>query len=410
MAEQNKSHLPILFLTVFLYLVGFGVMIPVLPVLSREYGASALEVGLLMSIFSLMQFLFAPFWGRLSDRKGRRPILLLCLLGEALSYAIFVLSRSLEGLFIARALAGFFGASLSTASAAVSDVTPPHERSKGMALIGAAFGLGFIVGPALGGLLAWWGQGIRPDDPLFGMRFAAGAVSVICLLTFVFAFVKLRETRGAGPGAPSAAESRFARLGRFLRRPVAGPLIGCFFLNSMAMSLMEATLILFVADRFAWGLREVSFGFAYIGILSAFSQGFLVRRLLPRFGERRILRAGLVLMVLSFGLIPVSVHIGILAVSMTLLAFGSSFTNPSLLGSISLLSSKDEQGEALGTTQGTASLGRILGPALGGFLYGSVHMGSPFAASALISLSSFLIILSLGRRVPDSALSSREAS
>ncbi len=403
MSEQNKSHLSILFLTVFLYLVGFGVMIPVLPVLSREYGASALQIGLLMSVYSLMQFLFAPFWGRLSDRRGRRPILLFCLLGEALSYLVFVLSRSLEMLFVARALAGFFGASISTASAAVSDITPPQERSKGMALIGAAFGLGFIVGPALGGGLAWWGQRIRPEDSQFGMRFASASVSVICLMTFVFAYFKLKETR-AFSNVPESREGRFHRLSRFLRRPVTGPLIGSFFLNSLAMSTMEATLILFVADRFQWGLKEVSFGFAYIGVIATFNQGFLVRKLLPRLGERKVMRTGISLMVVSYLMIAFSTHIWILAVAMTLFAFGNSFTNPSLLGVISLLSSKDEQGEAMGTTQGTSSLGRILGPAAGGFFYGQVSQMAPFLGAAAVALISLISVLRLGEKVPDSAL------
>ena len=403
MTDQSKSHLTIVFLTVFLYLVGFGVMIPVLPVLSREYGATAFEVGLMMSVYSFMQFLFSPFWGRLSDRKGRRPILLFCLLGEAFSYLLFTLSHSLEMLFVARALAGFFGASISTASAAISDVTPAHERSKGMALIGAAFGLGFIVGPGLGGALAWWGQTLRPDQPQFGMQFAAASVAVICALTFVFAFFKLKESRVFSQ-VPLEVTTRWQKLGKFLRRPVAGPLIGSFFLNSLAMSMMEATLILFVADRFGWGLREVSFGFAYIGVLSAFSQGFLVRKLLPKLGERKLMRTGILLMAASFFLIVVASQIWILAISMTLLSFGTSFSNPSLLGSISLLSSKDEQGEALGTTQGTASLGRILGPAMGGFLYGQVHVTSPFLGACVFSLTSFVIVLMQGTRVPDSAL------
>ena len=402
MAEQNKSHLSILFLTVFLYLVGFGVMIPVLPVLSRAYGASPLQVGLLMSVYSFMQFVFSPFWGRRSDRLGRRPILLLCLCGEAASYLLFIFSRSMEMLFVARALAGFFGASLSTASAAISDVTSAQERSKGMALIGAAFGLGFVVGPALGGGLAWWGQKLHPEDILFGMRFAAGCVALICMGTFVFAYFKLKETK-ADHAVSEIKEGRFARLGRYLRRPVAGPLIGSFFLNSLAMSTMEATLILFVGDRFGWGLREVSFGFAYIGILSAFNQGFLVRKLLPKVGERKIMRLGITLMVLSYVLIAASSQLWILVIAMTLFSFGNSFTNPSLMGAISLVCGKEEQGEALGSTQGTAALGRILGPAMGGLLYGSVSILAPFIGSALIAVISLFVILKLGEKVPDSA-------
>jgi multidrug resistance protein len=174
---SNKSQLAIIFFTVFLYLVGFGVVIPVIPILSRNFGATALQTGLLLSVYSLMQFLVAPFWGRLSDRLGRRPILLFCLVGEGLSYLLFAWARSLEWLFAARVLAGFFGASLSTASAYISDITPKHERSKGMALIGAAFGLGFVVGPALGGGLAVWGHHINPA-PHFDTSFSACLQSI----------------------------------------------------------------------------------------------------------------------------------------------------------------------------------------------------------------------------------------
>ncbi|MBX2995122.1 MAG: MFS transporter [Bdellovibrionaceae bacterium] len=401
MTSPRKSQLSILFLTVFLYLVGFGVLIPILPVLSREYGASALQVGMLMSVYSLMQFLFAPFWGRLSDRYGRRPILVYCLLGETLSYVLFAWAGSVEGLFVARALAGFFGASLSTASAAISDVTPPNERSKGMALIGAAFGLGFVVGPAIGGSLTLWGQHLF-DNQILAMRFASGGIAVLCFATFLFAYWKLQETKTAA--APAAeTRHRFERLGRYLRMPVVGPLVGSFFLNSLAMSTMEATLILFAADRFGWGLVEVSFGFAFIGVMSAFNQGFLVRRLLPKVGERVLMRLGLALMAMSFLTVALSWHVWTLALAMVFLSFGHSFSNPSLLGTISLLTPADKQGEAMGTTQGTASLGRIIGPSLGGLMYGSVHMVSPFLVSALFSLISLLAVLRLGAKIPDSA-------
>lgn len=363
-----------------------------------------------MSVYSFMQFLFAPFWGRLSDQKGRRPILVFCLLGEALSYVVFSLSNSVEMLFLSRLLAGFFGASLSTASAAISDVTPPHERSKGMALIGAAFGLGFVIGPALGGILTLWGEHLFGNQ-LTAIRFASGAVAVLCFSTFLFAFFKLKETRQVSANAGSTKhESRFKKLWNYLSKPVLGTLVRSFFLNSLAMSTMEATLILFAADRFGWGLKEVSFGFAYIGVLSSFNQGYLVRKLLPKWGERRLLNMGLVFMLLSFLTICISTHIWILAIAMTLLSFGNSFSNPALLGTISLLCSKDEQGEALGTTQGTASLGRIIGPTLGGYVYGAWHMLAPFLLSSIFSLVSLIGVLMIIKQIPNSAKKSAEPS
>lgn len=401
MDEQNKSGLKVIFLIVFLYLVGFGVIIPLLPVLSREMGASAFEIGLLMSIYSLMQFIFSPFWGRLSDRSGRRPILLFCLLGETLSYLIFAFSRSVEMLIVARALAGFFGASISTASAAISDLTPPNERSKGMALIGMAFGLGFIVGPALGGGLSILGEHFS-QEKFFSSTFTLVGVSLLCFITLLLAIKILPETYH-GRKSESSGKGRLLRLYADLGRPTIGGLIFVFFLTGTAMSCMEATLSLFAFDRFGWGIKEVSFGFAYIGVLSTFNQGFLVRRLLPKLGERKVLTMGVVLLGLGFTLIGFSTNLVLLGAAVTLIPFGLAFTNPSILGSVSLLSSKDEQGRILGTTQGTAALGRIIGPLLGGFVYENINISAPFWASGLIVCAGFLLVLKLGSRIPHAA-------
>jgi len=404
--EAKKSQLAIIFVTVFLYLVGFGVIIPITPMLAKNFGASGFQVGLLLSIYSFMQFLFAPFWGRLSDRYGRRPILLFCLIGEFFSYIAFGLARNIEMLFLARMFAGFFGASISTASAYISDITSPQERSKGMALLGAAFGLGFLVGPALGGGLALWGGHISAE-PHFDTSFAAFGVAILCVVNFLFGLKYLKESLVGEKAVHQEQRHRFERLFRYLRKGLIGRLIGVFFLTSLAMSTMEATLVLFVGDRFNWGVKEVSFGFAYIGLITVFSQGFLVRRLLPKFGEKKMLVAGLTMMAVALALIVVSTEIWILAISQTLLAFGYSFTNPSTMGSISLLADPKEQGEALGTTQGTASLGRIIGPATGGWLYQHVGVITPFLSGSLIAFIALSIVLMNFARLPNSALKVR---
>lgn len=400
---SKKSQLAVIFFTVFLYLVGFGVVIPIIPVLARNFGASSLQVGLLLSIYSAMQFLFAPFWGRLSDRFGRRPILLFCLLGEVFSYIGFSRAGSFETLFLARLFAGFFGASISTASAYISDITPAHERSKGMALIGAAFGLGFLVGPALGGGLALWGSHIS-TAPHFDTSFAALWVAGLCLANFLFGLKYLKESLSDENRLKAnkvIKKKRFELLFHYLKKPLVGPLIGVFFLSSLAMSTMEATLVFFVGDRFHWGIREVSFGFAYIGFIMVFSQGFLVRRLLPKVGEKRMLIMGLGMMALGMGLISVSTEIWILGLSQTVLAFGASFTNPAVMGSISLLSPAEEQGASMGTTQGTASLGRIFGPAIGGFIYQAMGMILPFLFAASMALIGLITVFSIFKRLPE---------
>ncbi|WP_413613001.1 MFS transporter [Bdellovibrio sp. HCB-110] len=398
-STSNKSRLAIIFFTVFLYLVGFGVVIPIIPILSRNFGATALQTGLLLSVYSLMQFLFSPFWGRLSDRLGRRPILLFCLFGEGLSYILFAWARSLEWLFIARLLAGFFGASLSTASAYISDITPKHERSKGMALIGAAFGLGFVVGPALGGGLATWGHHINPE-PHFDTSFSAYWVAALCFANFLFGIKFLTESLSE-KSESAEKKKRFSVMWHYLNVKTVGPLMTVFLLCSLAMSSMEATLILFMGEKFLWDVKQVSFGFAYIGVIIVFTQGFLVRRLLPKWGERKVLRLGLTLFALGLTSIAVSGSIGAMAVAMTLLSLGNGLSNPSILGSISLLTDTKEQGVTLGVTQSMASLGRIIGPALGGALYGAVAITAPFWASGTLAFLGLAIALVIYKFIPE---------
>lgn len=397
----NKSRLAIIFFTVFLYLVGFGVVIPILPILSRNFGASAVQTGLLLSVYSLMQFLFSPFWGRLSDRFGRRPILLLCLLGEALSYILFAQARTLEWLFIARILAGFFGASISTASAYISDITPKHERSKGMALIGVAFGLGFVVGPALGGGLAVWGATINPA-PHFDTSFAFYWVAGLCLANFLFGVKFLSESLSE-KSEPAEKKKRLSMMWHYLSGKTIGPLMAVFMLSSLAMSSMEATLILFMNEKFHWDVKQVSFGFAYIGVIMIFTQGFLVRRLLPKWGERKVLRLGVLLLALGLGGIAISGNLAAMGLTMTLLALGNGLANPANLGSISLLTSAQEQGAAMGVTQSMASLGRILGPLLGGVLYEHFSLTSPFLASGILAFTGFVIIVVIYKSIPEHA-------
>lgn len=397
--SNKKAQLTVIFLTVFIYLVGFGIIIPILPILSRDFGASALQTGLLLSVYSLMQFIFSPFWGRLSDRLGRRPILMFCLLGEGFAYALFAYARNLELLFVARILAGFFGASISTASAYISDITPAHERSKGMALIGAAFGLGFVVGPALGGLLSIWGKHIS-DAPHFDTSFAALCVSVICFVSFIFAIRFLKESL-QHKNTTKQHKKRFLLLWHYFSQKTVGSLMVIFMLASLAMSSMEATLVLFMGEKFQWEIKQVSFGFAYIGVVIVFTQGFLVRRLLPLWGERKVLRLGLLCLAIGLGSIAIAPNVYWMAVAMTFLSVGNGLTNPAALGSISLLVESTEQGAAMGVTQSMSSLGRIIGPALGGALYTGVAVTAPFWTSGAMAFLGLSILLVIYMQVPN---------
>ncbi len=410
MTAKDKIHkIPsakvLIFLTVFLYLVGFGIIIPILPILGRELGGSALEVGWLMAIYSLMQFIFSPFWGQLSDRYGRRKILVGCLLAEGFTYIWFALARDYWSLFFARGLAGFFGASISTASAFISDITPPKERSKGMALIGVAFGLGFVIGPAIGGSMVHLAKKFS-TDPIMGSTVAAFFVAFLCFSTFLFAYFKLPESlppekRGS---KTEVKQNRFIRILNKLKLPVLRPLLSIFFIAGLAMSCIEATLVFFVGERFGLGPDKVSYGFAYIGLIIIFTQGFLVRRLIPILGERRISGVGLSLFALGSLGIALSDSLSAMAVAMTLFSIGNGLNNPSLLGSISLASGETEQGENLGVAQGLSSLGRILGPLIGGKLFDAITPQAPFIASAGLIVLGLMILLKNFKNLPDSSL------
>lgn len=398
--KRSTPSTAIIFFTVFIYLLGFGIIIPIMPMLSRQFGASALETGLLMSSYSFMQFIFAPFWGKLSDKIGRRPILVYCLLGECLCYLLFAFANSLSMLFLARLLAGLFGASISTASAYISDITPKDQRSKGMALIGVAFGLGFVIGPALGGGLSVWAQKIS-NAPHFQSTFVALFVSGICLANFIFAFFKLKESLST-LGQNNTKVSRLNLIIEKLSKPTIGKLIWIFFLCSLAMSAMEATLVLFMNDKFSWGVKEASFGFAYIGVIMILTQGYLVRKIIPLLGERIVLGLGLVFFACGLGGIAIAPNVYIMALTMTSLAIGQGLCNPSIMGSISLLAESSEQGSTLGVTQSLSSLGRIFGPALGGFLYGSISQEFTYVTSFLIVSVAGIMYLKIFSKIPTS--------
>ncbi|HVK60298.1 MAG TPA: MFS transporter [Bdellovibrionales bacterium] len=389
---RGRSPLAVIFLTVFIDLIGFGIIIPLSPFLAREFNASAFEVGLLLSVYSIMQFIFSPMWGSLSDRIGRRPVILISLLGGAISYIAFGFATELWVLFLARAFAGIFGGNISTAHAYIADVTKPEERSKGMGLIGAAFGIGFIVGPLLGAGLGILGAKLGSEPP-FGMGFSAIGAAALCFGNLVLAYFRLGESLPPEKRKKSQRRNRIKEILHHFSRPQAGPLMIVFFLSGLAMAQMEAMLFPYVADVFGWGLQISSYGFAYVGVLMAFTQGWLVRRTMAKVGERKTLFIGLCLFALSLFMIPFSLSVAVLAIAMTILAVGNGLMRPPNLGLISLATPADEQGAAMGVTNSLASLGRILGPIIGGVLYERIGHGAPFMfAAVLTALAAFLAL------------------
>lgn len=376
-----------LFVTVFIDLLGFGIIIPLLPFYAERFGGSAQTVALLSASFSLMQFVFMPIWGRLSDRVGRRPILLLGLFGSFGSYLIFGLAESLPLLFASRIFAGIAGATISTAQAFIADTTTPENRVKGMGVLGAAFGLGFIFGPAIGGFLSRWGHSV---PPLF-----AAALS---LANFVATWYLLPESRPAHvPRTARAVHSRLEALRKALTRPTLPALLVVYFLVVAAFSGYETTFALFSQERYGFTEETTGYFYAYVGIILSFVQGALVGRVVRKWGESRVVPAAVVVLGGALALIPLSASLAMLFVANGLLAIGMGFNSPSLVSLISKGSDADDQGGVLGVSQSLASLARIVGPAWGGFLYDRFGGAAPYYSSAAIMLVA-AIVASVGLR------------
>jgi DHA1 family tetracycline resistance protein-like MFS transporter len=400
--KSTYSPLFVIFMTVFIDLVGFGIIIPLSPYLAKHFQATPTQIGFLMAIYSVMQFIFSPLWGSWSDRIGRRPIILISLLGGSLSYLLFAFASSLWVLFLARGLAGVFGGSISTAHAYIADVTSEKDRSKGMGLLGAAFGLGFIFGPLIGGLLGAYGQTLGSEPP-FGMSLSALGAAVLCFANFVFAFFVLKESLSEDIRLhPREKRARFQELARQAARPQVGMLIGVFFLSGLAMAQMESMLFPYVADVFKWNLRTSSYGFAYVGVLMVITQGYLIRKWMPKYGEPKILSIGLLLFALSLFGIGFSHTVLVLGVTMTILAVGNGMMRPPNVGLISLLTPANEQGAVMGVTNSVASLGRIIGPIIGGVLYERAGRASPFLFAGILAMMAFALILSRFQSLPKS--------
>lgn len=402
--SSGRSPLIVIFLTIFIDLVGFGIIIPTLPFIARDFGATAAEIGLLMSIYSFTQFLMSPFWGGLSDRIGRRPTMLITILGGAASYLVFAFGQSLWVLFVARGLAGAFGGNISTAHAFIGDVTKPEERSKGMGLIGAAFGLGFVFGPMIGGALGLLGQKLGSQPPL-GLSFAALGVAVLCIGNFTFAYFKLKESLSPEMRALARQKSRghrFRAIATQIRRPIAGRMMWVYFLSGLAMAQMESMLIPYMADQFHWGLRWTTYGFAYIGVIMMVTQGYLIRKWMPKFGEPQILTFGLAMFAVSLFVIAVAGSVTAMTVAMTLLALGNGMMRPPNLGIISLVTPPEEQGASMGVTNSLASLGRIIGPLLGGIFYEHLSRQAPFVGAGVAAALALMLTIGGYARLPQS--------
>lgn len=398
MTVQQKRSLKIIFFTVFLDLVGFGIILPLIPYLAREFSASGTQIGYLMAIYSLMQFLFSPFWGKLSDRFGRRPIILVSLAGAIFSYTLFAYAQTLTLLFVARGFAGFFAANISAAQAYIADITPKDKRSVGMGLIGAAFGLGFIMGPAIAGLTGPIGEYLG-DKPPFGIQFSALVAAGLNACNLVLAFFLLPET--LDKKRKTERVGRVESLTFVFKHKMLRPLFTIFLFTSLSMALMEVMVFPFVKDRFLWDYKTASLSFAYVGIMMVLTQGYFIRKWVPRFGEKKVLYVGLLAMATSLVGIGLSYSITALALAMTLLALGNGCMRPPIMGLASVVSDDEEQGYVLGVMNSIGAIGRIVGPVVGGWLYDNVSQGAPFYSSGALSFAGFLVFAMIYKIVPN---------
>jgi MFS family permease len=389
----RRSPLVFLFATVFVDMIGYGIVVPLLPFYAGPYASGAVLVGLLGSLYAAMQFVGGPFLGGLSDRHGRRPVLLLCLLGASLAYLLLGLASTLAALVLAVALAGAAGGTLATAQAYVADSTTEENRAKGLGLIGAAFGLGLMAGPALGGLLS-----------LHSLAAPALFASALALSNVAFGYLTLPESH-----APHLRKkvllSRLNPVSQLVRtlkmRNVRALLVAVLLLN-LAFAGLVSNFPLFSHVRFGWGTASNAVFFAFVGVCAVVTQGFLIGRLQPRFGEGGLLVGGLALVSLDLALVALVPAGALLYPVVGLLALGAGLAIPSMTAIVSNRTPAEAQGRLMGGVQALLSLAMILGPTIAGLAFDQLGVPAPYllgAALAVLALIASGTDLRPGRRL-----------
>lgn len=418
--SRRRRALGIVFGVVFLDLLGFSIVIPILPFYTRAFGGDELVIGLLAASYSVMQFLFAPLLGSLSDRYGRRPVLLASIAGGVVAWTIFGLASALWMLFVSRMFAGAMGGNISTAQAYVADVTPREERAKALGLLGAAFGLGFIFGPAIGAVLSFPEVVSAIDGavdlvPITKFSLPAFAAAIASLVAVVVGFVALPESRELGESAER--QSQIAQLVAAVRNPDVRGLLAAFFLLSFAFAGVQTMFIPYVADVYGYSESQASLLLTYIGVLAVVVQGGLIGSLTERYSPVRLTFGGAALLAVALGAIPFTRELGTLFPDFTgvagfltpallallfvlaLLSLGNGVVNVTLSALVSTRASADRQGSAFGLTQGAGSLARAVGPIVMGGMYASIGFRAPFVLGAAVVLPVLGIAVGLGEAV-----------
>ncbi len=390
----SRGPLRVVFSTILIDFAGFSVLLPVLPLLADRMGASATQIGLMTSLYALAQLLFLPAWGWVSDRVGRRPVLLVSLLGSAASFLLLAYADSILSFYLARVLAGFFAASIGTAQAVVTDLTTPSERAGGMGMIGAAFGIGMVVGPLLGGVLAL----LHPQAPFFGMA----ALAATNLAFAAWALPESRPPHFARPPWRDLARALIPaplRLFVQVHEPRIALYLVLFFVLFSGFAVVEAMVTLYLGRSFGANTLDAAQIFAVIGLALAFTQGVLLRRLLIVLDEATLLVAGLVVMCAGIACVPLAPSLGWFYVLGPLIALGNGLAFPAFTSLYSKACREENAGELLGQSNSMATAGRIVGAVGGGALMTDLHPGAPFLAASAALAGALLLILLLRSRL-----------
>ena len=395
--KDDPRALIVLLSVIFLNMAGFGLVIPLLPFFGQAFDAPAWQITLMFSAFSVGQFLGEPFWGKLSDRIGRRPVLILTTAGGALAYVALALAPGIWAALAVRLVSGFLSGNISTLQGYLADITPPQQRAGRMGIMGSAFSLGFMVGPALGGLLA------QPELGPTGFQIPLYAAAAFGLASALGVFLFMRET--IVPQAQGAVRPPAPQRGAVLRQALADPVILRVFLISFVtisgFAGIEATYGLWTEARFGWGPQQIGLAFMLAGVIGVVAQGSLTGLLVRRYGEGRVLLAGLCLMFV--GMVTQFAAIGwpMAVLGLAIVVFGQSITFPNLVALISMATPSERQGEVLGLNMSNNALARIGGPVLAGQLFSLVAPGAPFALTALLILPAIWLCLQIMAKVTD---------